>query len=157
MGVIDRQGNLIIDDLFLDTNKLFRVYIFSEGLARYQNKQGEWVYLDKYGKEVIKTSYDEVLNFREGLAAVRKNGKWGFIDRKGKEVVQPHYDEIRDDDGYGISVETAGFYDGLSAVNKNGKWGFIDKSGKEVIPLKYDWVNNFHEELAVVSKNEKWG
>ncbi|MES7204577.1 WG repeat-containing protein, partial [Cutibacterium acnes] len=145
------------DGLYMSPSNLFRVYMYSEGLTRYENEQGHWMFLDRQGRETLRADYDTVLNFREGRAAVSKNGKWGFINREGKEVIPLRYDEIRDDDGYGMHAGTSGFYEGLSAVSKNGKWGFIDQSGKEVIPLTYDWANNFHEGLAVVSKNGKWG
>ncbi|CAM3904125.1 WG repeat-containing protein [Cohnella lubricantis] len=156
IGVIDRSGKVLLDNLSLN-HYSFTSYMFSEGLSRYRDSQGAWVYLDKNGNEVIRTTYDTVFNFREGLAAVERDGKWGYINREGKEVIKPQYDEIRDDDGYGYNAGTAGFYEGLSAVSKGGKWGFINKSGQVVVPLKYDWVNNFNEGLAVVSRNGKWG
>ncbi|MCM3633388.1 WG repeat-containing protein [Paenibacillus camelliae] len=156
LGVIDRSGEVLFSGYSISPYS-FTTYVYSEGLSRVKDDAGKWVYVDTTGKVVLKTTYDNVLNFREGLAAVSKNGKWGFIDRTGKEIIKPQYVEVRDDDGYGIHSGTAGFYEGLAAVSKNGKWGYIDHTGKEVISLKYDWAFNFYEGLAVVSKNNKWG
>jgi hypothetical protein len=64
------------------------------------------------------TKYDNVMNFDEGLAAVKLNSKWGFIDKTGREVIPRKYDEAHD------------FSEGLAAVKQNSKWGFIDNTGK---------------------------
>ena len=37
--------------------------------------------IDKSGNEVVPLKYDDIMGFREGLAAVKLNGKWGFIIR----------------------------------------------------------------------------
>jgi len=156
VGVIDREGKLLFDGYNVSPVS-FTSYVFSEGLSRVQDEAGDWLYVDKTGKVVLRTEYDLVLNFREGLAAVQKNSKWGFINRAGEEVVKPQYDEVRDDDGYGLQKGTSGFNEGLAAVSLNGKWGFIDTTGKVVIKPKYEWAYSFSEGLAVVTNNGKWG
>ena len=99
----------------------------------------------KTGDVVIPFKYDDVFNFREGLAAVKLKGKWGFIDKSGKVVVPPRYDNVWN------------FNEGLARVKLNGKWGYINKSGKEVVPPKYDDVYAFNEGLARVKLNGKYG
>ena len=39
----------------------------------------------------------------------------------------------------------------------NNKWGFIDKTGKIVIRPKYDYVEHFHENIALVANNKGFG
>lgn len=93
------------------------------------------------------TKYDNVMNFDEGLAAVKLNSKWGFIDITGREVVPCKYENA-----YGF-----GFRKGMACVKLNGKYGFVDKTGQEVIPRKYDEAHDFSEGLAAVKQNSKWG
>ena len=121
----------------------------------YKNVKGKkwWIEKKEVGKKkkyktgdvVIPFKYDDVFNFREGLAVVKLKGKWGFIDKSGKVVVPLKYDNVW------------AFHEGLAGVKLKGKWGFIDKSGKEVVPPKYDYVDSFNEGLAMVKLNGKWG
>ena len=121
----------------------------------YKNVKGKkwWIEKKEVGKKkkyktgdvVIPFKYDDVFNFREGLAAVKLKGKWGFIDKSGKVVVPIKYDDVEV------------FYEGLADVKLNGKYGFVDKSGTEVVPLKYDYADNFYEGFAKVGLNGKWG
>ena len=71
-------------------------------------------FIDKTGKVVIPSTYDEVRNFSEGLCEVMEDKKWGFIDKTGKVVVPLIYDEV----GH--------FREGLCWVRKDKKWGFVD-------------------------------
>ncbi|EDJ0203504.1 WG repeat-containing protein, partial [Campylobacter coli] len=51
-------------------------------------------FIDKSGKIVIEPIFDDIWDFREGLAGVKLNGKWGFIDKSGKIVIEPIFDDI---------------------------------------------------------------
>ena len=60
--------------------------------------------------------------------------------------------------------EVREFKDGFAIVLKDyrgdRKFGFIDTNGKEIVPCKYDYVENFHEGLAIVRigwTNSKYG
>lgn len=136
----------------------------SEGLASAYKDQGKktfWGFVDAKGKTVIPFKYQNVGDFKEGLASATLNNKAGMIDKTGKTVIPFKYDTI------GISSE------GLISVGLKGKQGFIDKQNKIVIPLRYSvdevgadggWEgspsvdrNYFSEGLSAVMKNNKWG
>jgi hypothetical protein len=62
-------------------------------------------YINKTGKWVIQPQFDEAMEFRQGLAAVRMGadergfgGYWGFIDRQERWIIRP-----TDDDAYSFS------------------------------------------------------
>ena len=42
-------------------------------------------------------------------------------------------------------------------VAKDGKWGVTDKSGIIVLDMEYDYIDGFHDGLAVVKKNGLYG
>ncbi|HEB7570868.1 TPA: WG repeat-containing protein [Campylobacter coli] len=52
------------------------------------------VFIDKSGKIVIKPEFDDVGDFKKGLAKVELNGKYGFIDKSGKIAIEPKFDYI---------------------------------------------------------------
>ncbi|HED9505902.1 TPA: WG repeat-containing protein, partial [Campylobacter coli] len=51
--------------------------------------------IDRSGKFAIKPKFDDIWDFREGLASVGLNGKIGLIDKSGKIVIEPKFDDIR--------------------------------------------------------------
>ena len=124
--------------------------------------------MDKNEQNQTTTSYeqDEVLEFYEGLAVVKKCFDRGFI-HKGGELLQ-HYEW---DGGCKCGfIDTSGtlvipcewydarsFGDGVASVQKDGKWGAIDKEGKLVIPYEWDDAFNFYDGLARVRQDRKYG
>ncbi|WP_141107909.1 WG repeat-containing protein, partial [Campylobacter coli] len=43
---------------------------------------------------IAKPEFDDVWDFKKGLAKVWLNGKYGFIDKSGKIVIEPKFDDI---------------------------------------------------------------
>ncbi len=120
---------------------------FSEGLAKVDDNDGKFGFIDETGELVVPCKWESADDFSEGLAKVQNdNGKWGFIDKTGKVVIPCKW-------------RLAGnFSEGLAYVkDDNGKWGFIDKTGQIVIPCKWKQAWPFSEGLAAVwDDNGKW-
>ncbi len=91
------------------------------------------------------TSFEKLMGFGEGLAAVYAKGQWGFIDLAGKRVIEPLFHEVR------------GFRGDYAAARLEKRWGFIDRKGTFVINPQFDDARNFSEGLAVVKKENAWG
>jgi hypothetical protein len=67
---------------------------FSDGLAAVICEPGgKRGYINKAGQLVIPCKYDEVHDFRDGLAMVKENSTWGFIDKTGQMVLPRMYNE----------------------------------------------------------------
>ena len=98
---------------------------YCNGLAKVK-KNKKWGFIDSTGNVVVAPKYDEVENFKDGLARVRKTqhgqngGGWGMINTQGQEIVKPMFDWIYD------------FEDGKAKVKSNGAEGYIDKNGNLV-------------------------
>lgn len=105
---------------------------FSEGLAKVQ-KTNKWGFIDKTGNFVVQPTFEDALNFSEGLAAVQqgKEGKWGFIDKTGKVVIACDFEKV----GY--------FSNGIAQVMQSNKCGFIDKKGTLLLTPQYRDIGNF--------------
>ncbi len=156
---------------------------YHEGLAKVQDANGKYGYINEAGKLVIPCKWKSAESFSEGLARVEDaNGKYGFINKKGKLVIPCKWKgagsfweglaEVKDaNDKYGFINKTGklvipcqwqttwGFHEGLAKVrDANDKCGFIDKTGKLVSPCQWRWACNFYEGLAYVEDaNEKVG
>jgi len=83
-GIIDRSG---FQRLKISSRYDF-IGHFSDGLAVYR-KDGEWGYLNKRGKEVIRNfDWKEAFPFFEGYATVKRfDNEFGLINKKGKLVI----------------------------------------------------------------------
>ena len=57
-------------------------YRFNNGFARVQ-LNGKYNFIDKNGKLLSNTWFDNASNFSEGFARVELNGKYNFIDKNG--------------------------------------------------------------------------
>ena len=63
---------------------LFPIYV-RQGTSKTRYKTR---YINGHGQTVIEPSFDDGIDFFEGLAAVRVRGRWGFIDCSGQlEVI----------------------------------------------------------------------
>lgn len=134
----DAQANHFLDNLFLET-------VNPNNKANEYDITGKYVYVSFKGELIRKTQFDEVTQFRENFAAVKKDGKWGYIGVNGKTVIPFEYD-------YAYNFE-----DGIAAVCKDGKWGYIDKENNTVIDFEFEATRPHYKGKAWVKQNGKWG
>ncbi len=102
-------------------------------------------FADESGILVVDAQFEDVRNFSEGYAAVKKNGLWGYIDSDGTLVVAHQY-------------QSAGsFSEEIARVGSGGKFGFIDSKNNIVIPISYERGGDFKHGLAPVKQGNSWG
>ena len=140
---------------------------FSEGLLPVKFLRFGYGYVNKAGRIVIQPKFSHARAFREGFAIVKKDDKYSFIDKSGKEISDYVFYDVRS------------FHEGVAAVAKkeNGKtfWGYINTKGQgvkvggslNVLLLcglgsseeyrKFNKVGDFHDGMAVVRFNGKFG
>ncbi len=117
-GFLDTDGNEVIPCI-VDYAK---VADFSCGLAAFQETSGGlWGFLDASLNVVIPPNYEEVSDFAEGFAVVKRNDLYGFINVQGEEVITPKY-------AYASSFEA-----GFALVRNNGMRFYIDRNGVEFV------------------------
>ncbi len=108
-----------------------------------------YYFIDEYGVvqcSITNDKIENITNFQDGLARIKKNGTVFFIDKKGNTVIDcSKYKMI------------GTFSEGLVPVKMNNSWYFIDKSGNIAIDCsKYDEIYSFIEGLAPVKMNNSW-
>ena len=95
-------------------------------------------YADAGGKLVIPAEYDEVSEFVDGAAKVKKNGFYGLIDEDGRIMVS-------------IALESMGEWrEGMIRYSNEGKDGFYNSRGIRVISAQYTLSSEFYEGMAYV-------
>ncbi len=146
---------------------------FSDGLARFQARNGLYGYLDTQGNVAIAPKYKDCGSFengvtwaqlgdnygyinkqevwfteadayREGLRAVKVDTLGGYLNQRGEIAIEPVFD-----DSYF-------FNDGLALVRVGALYGFIDKSGSYVFEPQFQDAMHFDEGLTWVRKEGKW-
>ena len=78
-----------------------------DGIIEVRN--GNYGLINTKGKEITKCKYDEVFDFYEGMARVKRYERYGFVNSKGKEVVECIYSYASD------------FSNGLAKVQIDGE------------------------------------
>lgn len=120
--------------------------IWKEGVLAVRGKDKKISFYKDDGTLISHTAYDQVSDFENGMAIVKRGATYGYLALDGREV-KPVYQEARF------------FEDGLAAVKEKGRWGVIDKTGRYVVPPTYKDTGAAFEEERLAVKNQKnlWG
>ncbi len=110
------------------SNSLPSYFHFNENIAAIPAKikdELRFVFINTNGQQVIKSTYEDVKLFQNGLAPVKEKGKWGLIDLAGRQKIEFQYD----------SIEYA--TQDLFIVVKNGLYGIINSKNINVFPSHF--------------------
>ncbi|HMI79962.1 MAG TPA: WG repeat-containing protein, partial [Ferruginibacter sp.] len=162
-GYIDKNNNMVIAAQYEDANPFYDGYAvvakkkgYSMGGSGKQTVTvpGEFVLIDRSGKEIIQNTYNRISPHQAGgLFIIELKDKKGVMDSTGKTILPVEYaDAIVDKNGY-IIYRTA-----------DKKFGLMSSGGAEVLSAKYDYVSatsntryysilNGRYEVADVKKN----
>jgi len=149
-GFMDSNGRITIFQSLSEWGESYCDFEdFSEGLAVVHEcaldgepKKG---YMNKLGKIVVPTEYDEAYAFKNGMGRVVKNGHYGFVNANGLLVINCIYDDAVD------------FSDGIGIVKQNGKYGYVTKQGKLIGQINFDEALPFAYGIAKVKRDGKIG
>ncbi len=171
LGFCDSSGKIMIDPVFTDAEDFSEGYagVQKNDLYGYINKAGKTkiefqyseasafinnvaivqkdkrYFLIDYSNKTLSAKYDDIADFTEGMAIVKKNNLYGAINQNGQEIIKPSFDIISD------------FSEGLAVFLKNGKCGFLDKQGFVAIGPIYDWVSSYKNGQSRVQYNKYFG
>jgi hypothetical protein len=199
-GYIDHVGKVIIRPQFIWADDFWRglgtVYVCGryvsidssgavlplrtaiEGHLEPQKEGKRFGFVDASGQFRIPPTFDDVLPFSEGFAAVRSGEKWGFLNTSGHIVIHPQFEAayyfregvaVTESDSGDVLIDTSGkvlaqgfravdlIADGRVPASRGDKAGYLDLRGQVAIPFVYDAVAAFSGGLAAIKKGEKWG
>lgn len=112
----------------------------------------KWKLIDKNGKEINSTEYDDVvvdeknIAYRNDRLFVKTGSGYIMIDSSGKQIGSDVYEDAKL-----FSDKT------YAAVKQSGKWFFIDKDGKRHSDKTYNDARSYMNGMAAVMINGKWG
>lgn len=145
-ALIDSSGQELTDyeydEVLMDEKE-----IFCRTDAVIVKKDGRCILLNKSGKQIGKTDYEDAYAFYDDTwAAIKKEGKCIFVNEEGKEMDLGDFEDARS------------FSGGLAAVKQEGKWGYIDTEGDLVIDCQFEGAGPFSSvgTTFVKPEGEKW-
>lgn len=106
--------------------------------------------VDHYGHMVITNEkYSHISHFRHGLAMAqdKTTKKWGFVDRRGNEVIPCIWRNVGILNEYMVAV----------VDDKTNLVGYMDIRGKMISPCIWEDGWDFHDGLAKVKQNGRYG
>ncbi|MFN8577595.1 MAG: WG repeat-containing protein [Candidatus Sericytochromatia bacterium] len=121
-----------------------RHYIsFNEGLSVIKTLP-KYGYIDKTGKLIIKTKFQNAGNFSEGLAGIQINNEWGFIDKTGEIVIKPQFKSVQEFRSGRAIVELFSYKD-----DSLPSYNFIYRTGKLISKNNFYSLSDFNKDVSV--------
>lgn len=106
------------------TDSLEKIENGSEGYFP-ARKKGQYGYVNREGKWLIKPTYDLSLNYSEQIAAIKSGLYWGAIDNYGKVILNPEWEEIKAfQGGFGVGKKENRFYLFFQRRQSINSWRF---------------------------------
>lgn len=147
-GIIDSIGNWILKP----KKQLLKIFDFNEyGLAKVKIDKKGYAVINRKGEFITKGYYNEIKDFSESYAVVRRNGysdrganlntDYSLIDINGNELLKDGYSELGP-----VKNGRSVFY------SKEGKYGYISPNSDIVIKPQFSAADNFNDGKAIVFK-----
>ena len=147
-GYINQKGKFVIYGSFR------RIESFSNGFARVRDVYGDWLFIDKKGRNIFGFKFDDAKGFIQGLAAVKIGSKWAFIDVNGDFFVPPKLDYVDPVNKYDDYLKTAH----IKIVGIGDKLGVFNKKTSMMSKIVFDEISSsLSEDMIVVYSNGKCG
>ena len=138
-GLINRGGEFIIPANYQELTEVSEDIFMGV-------KNDNSGYIHKDGDTLTGFVYDLAGDFRNGYAIVNKNERFGLINSKGEIIINPQYAELVFI-GNGL----------LKALIEEEVWGILKLNGDTLLPFEYEAIGEFHDNRALVAKNNKCG
>ena len=144
VGFIDKENNIVIPFQFpLGPNYFEMDFVFRNGLCKIVNEEGKYGLIDKTGKVVLPTIYDDIEeNLYNKYRKVQLDEKRGLVDENGKVIYAAEYSSILVSDN------------GNFALVKDGRMWEEDSSGRIVKPFMYDYAHLLTYPVAYKNEEE---
>ncbi len=151
-GLIDKDGKIVVAPKY----NYMSEYVDGKCIVMTMNNDiYKYGVLDYKGDQIIPLEYDEIQNFKNGLAVARK-GDTNMVINEKNEII------YSDEDKKYYSIDVVSTTSGKNVIkvgkyneNNQYKMGIVDFKGKIIVEPKYNHISDFKNGLAVVSISEK--
>ncbi len=137
-GIKDKNGNIIIDPLYL---KMIRL---GDSSWIVQNKKRKFGLIDNKGNILVPIKYNHADRVVSKFAKFGNNNDYGIYDENGKIIVKPEYSKI--DILYGQMFLTY----------KNYKYGIVGYDGKIILENDFDDIYMPKPNVMRIEYEGKW-
>jgi hypothetical protein len=147
-GFSDSLGNL------LGPLNYIRVHPFNEkGIAIVVNTQNLHGLVNCSGKVIQPPSNYHLTEIGSDRYSVAQDGKFAIMNSNGVFFGTGRYERIEPySEGKALAQK-----DQRTKTDNHLTWACLDRNGNELFTLKAEWVTQFHNGMAGVFKNNKWG
>ena len=123
------------------------VMSYTPKVKKGETAKSEIFIVDSQTLQTCSNTYDGISEGIDGYYIVMRDSLYGIIDFSGKEILAPNYRVIQRPT------------EGLFCVKKgpDDLFGFVDGTGNYVIEPQYNYAFQFHNGMAIVKKDGKWG
>ena len=181
LGYVNMQGREVVPAVY----DILSADAHTKGWARAVSndrivvkKNGSFGVINTSNKVIVpfSSAYQNISDFNQGVAQVRKNGTISWIDSQGRAAsnpnpppaAQPAPPVVVNNQTSASTAPPAAATSTSShhtesnvrvwqPVKRNGKWGFINAQGVPMITFSFDEVKPFSEGLAGVRIDDLWG
>ena len=135
-GVIDKDGNLIIEPIYASIdipNPTRDIFIKSDDGQNYSaiNSSGTALFTNYDNVEAISiNSITSNVPYEKSVLKYKQNGLYGLIDLDGNKITDNVYNSISNID----------YKEGNLKVEQNGKYGVINIKGTKILDTEYDAI-----------------
>lgn len=168
VGYLNMQGREVVP-------AMYDILTDSQGWARpvssgriVVKKNGHYGVINTANSIVVSFSaaIDDIDDYRNGVARVRKNRATSWVDKNGNVASDPNGKSdtpavkkpISPDEKTNASSQpTPARFTTLKSSQQDGKWGFVDDNNVIMITYSFDEVRPFSEEYAGVRIGDEWG
>jgi hypothetical protein len=122
--LMDRSGREASNEINIDASCTYRIldnnllFVAMKDSSSSQANKYKYGYISHNGRVIIPCDFNDIGEFRQGVARVREDNLYGFIDLTGKILAPILFDEAND------------YHEGFAIVGVNGKYGFLNLHGE---------------------------
>ena len=138
-GLINKNGFFLIPTIYQELSEVSEDIFMG---VRNDNSG----YIRKNGDTLTGFVFDLAGDFKNGYAIVNRKEKFGLLNANGTFNIEPKYAELAFI-GNGL----------IKALTDDETWGILNVNGETILPFEYQAIGEFHEGLALVAKENKFG
>ena len=117
-------------------------------------KGEKWGFMNKRGEEILPPEYDEIGEFEDGVAFIRKGNKYGLINDDIDVLLEPKQAAVGTLDRFGYCwFAASGKVNKKTGKLEKGKYGLINKAGDVLVEPKYAFIGYFYKSRPKNSSN----
>ncbi|WP_294499163.1 WG repeat-containing protein [uncultured Gemmiger sp.] len=117
-----------------------------------------YAFLSPEGQLITDFAYEDVVDFSEGVAAVKQNGKWAYLDESGALLTDFVYDSTWP---YGTSAETSRAFPctcSTMVVSRGGQMGLLYRDGSLLLDFgQFEDLAPAYNDQLWAKQNGLWG